>query len=235
MTDHKPSNPKDAVGAKKLMLHLVPSIVMILAALGFSEGAFKYGKYNWRKAGVRFSIYLDAIHRHLQKLQDGEWADDDTQVPHLASIIACCGIIADAKSLGMLTDDRPPRAATATEIKNAEKVADHLRELFKDHNPHQHTISDFSTDTMTVVVTEKKPRLPAPGTKVRAVRDHLLGDKEFGQAGGPRKESVTGIVKSVDRNVLVALDDGFEGWREHGKGSQKFWYFKPSEIMEIMP
>ena len=49
----KASNPKDAIGSRKLMLHVVPSTVDIYAALGFTEGALKYGKFNWRVAGVR--------------------------------------------------------------------------------------------------------------------------------------------------------------------------------------
>ncbi len=144
MIDTKPTNPKDAIGSKKLALHLVPSIVSTYAALGFTEGALKYGKYNWRVAGVRMSIYLDAIYRHLAKLQNGEWADKETRVPHIASIIACSGIIADAYASGKLTDDRPPAQELLPDwIDNqGREITAHLQELFKDYSPHQHTILD---------------------------------------------------------------------------------------------
>ena len=48
----KPTNPKDAIGAAKLPLHLVPDTLRIYAAMAFAEGASKYGAYNWRAAGA---------------------------------------------------------------------------------------------------------------------------------------------------------------------------------------
>lgn len=150
-----PLNPKDAIGQGKLPMHLVPTAVTRYAALAFAEGALKYGKYNWRVAGVRMSIYLDALHRHLAKLQDGEWADGDslgpdaegnpqgTGVPHLASIIACSGIILDAWECAKLTDDRPPVNAIASENTDmGQKHIAHLKALFATYTPHQHTIAD---------------------------------------------------------------------------------------------
>jgi hypothetical protein len=144
MIDLKPTNPKDAVGSKKLAMHLVPSVVQAYAALAFTEGALKYGKYNWRVAGVRVSIYLDAISRHVAAYQNGEWADADTGVPHLASVLACVGIILDAYHSGKLTDDRPPAQPELKGFIDGQMAAitQHLQKIFKDHNPHQHTILD---------------------------------------------------------------------------------------------
>jgi len=156
----KPSNslnPKDAIGMGKLPMHLVPTAVTRYAALGFAEGALKYGKYNWRVAGVRISIYLDALHRHLAKLQDGEWCDGDslgpdadgnpqgTQVPHLASIICCAGIILDAWEVDKLTDDRPPiNANTSIDMESRQAHIAHLKKMFESYTFHQHTITDAS-------------------------------------------------------------------------------------------
>lgn len=155
----KPSNPKDAIGATKLPIHLVPSAVTRYASLAYFEGASKYGKYNWRVAGARMSIYLDAIHRHLLKLQDGEWADGDmvdpaepvdleappTHVPHLASIIACCGIILDAYEVNKLNDDRPPiNPVAGANMDVMKKHLAHLKTIFAAYSPHQHVITDES-------------------------------------------------------------------------------------------
>ena len=150
-----PLNPKDAIGQGKLPMHLVPTAVTRYAALGFAEGALKYGKYNWRVAGVSMSNYLDAIHRHLAKLQDGEWADGDslgpdaegnpqgTCVPHLASLICCAGIILDAYECNKLTDDRPPiNGVTSANTDLAQAHIAHLKALFVSYTPHQHTIAD---------------------------------------------------------------------------------------------
>ena len=152
----KPTNPKDAVGGGKLPMHLGPAAIQVLASLSFLEGALKYGKFNWRVAGVRMSIYLDAMKRHIAKLENGEWADKKTKVPHLGSIIACCGIIEDARLCEKLTDDRPPPAPYSDYIDGWEPVVAHLKELFKDYNPKQYTINDHKQET--------------PGTSTEAAR-----------------------------------------------------------------
>lgn len=138
----KDTNPKDAIGMNKLPLDLVPDTLDIYASLAFAEGALKYGKFNWRIAGVRASIYIAALKRHLDKYNNGEWADEKTKVPHLSSIIACAAVLADAHEIGKLTDDRPPAAPIDRIIKDVEPIVLHLKDLFKDHHPHQYTIHD---------------------------------------------------------------------------------------------
>lgn len=138
----KDTNPKDAVGMTKLPLDLVPDTLMIYASLSFAEGALKYGKFNWRVAGVRASIYIAALERHLAKYKNGEWADASTGVPHLSSILACVGILLDAYTVGKLTDDRPPYAPVATLIDQLTPIVLQLKEKFKNFHPHQYTIGD---------------------------------------------------------------------------------------------
>jgi hypothetical protein len=140
--DTKPTNPKDAIGSTKLPLGLVPSTINAEVALAYLEGALKYGRYNWRIAGVRASIYNDALERHRSKWWNGENADRRTRVKHLASIIACAGILLDAELCGKLTDDRPPAAPVADLIDGYEERVKFLIDLFKDHHPHQYTIAD---------------------------------------------------------------------------------------------
>lgn len=144
--DTKDTNPKDAIGCKKLPLHLVPSSGIAMTAMAFVEGALKYGKYNWRVAGVRNSIYLDAMKRHYEKYLNGEDVDLKTGVSHLASICACAMIIMDARLCGKLTDDRPPRAPVGDLIDLLAEDVARLQALFKDHHPHQHTIADGQKD-----------------------------------------------------------------------------------------
>lgn len=141
-TEEKPSNPKDLIGSNKLPLDLVPDLTMAYASLGHLEGDLKYGLVNWREAGVRTSIYIAALRRHVAKFYDaGEWADPVTHVPHLASALACIGIILDAHHAGKLTDDRPrPNPETAKVIEQLGEVVVHLKELFKDKNPIHYTI-----------------------------------------------------------------------------------------------
>lgn len=142
LNDLKDTNPKDAIGCKKLPLHLVPASGIATTALAFLEGALKYGKYNWRITGVCASIYLDAMKRHIDKWESGEDVDLKTGVPHLASVCACAMIIMDARLCGKLNDDRPPSAPLSDLIDLLSDDVQRLQELFKDHHPHQYTIAD---------------------------------------------------------------------------------------------
>lgn len=138
----KATNPKDAIGMTKLPLHLIPGSAKAHLAIAFLEGALKYGKYNWRVAGVRSSIYLDAMERHLEKYKNGENSDPETGVHHLASVMACAAIILDAKECGKLTDDRPPMAPVSGLIDELAADVEFLKQLYENENPHQCTIED---------------------------------------------------------------------------------------------
>jgi hypothetical protein len=140
--ESKDTNPKDAIAGSKLPLHLVPDTIPIFAALAFTEGAAKYGAYNWRIAGVKASVYISALERHMMKYKNGEWADEKTGVPHLASVLACAGILLDANLCGKLTDDRPPSNKTSFIIDSLEPVVSHIKGLFADKDPHHYTIKD---------------------------------------------------------------------------------------------
>lgn len=143
--DAKPSNPKDAIGSKKLDLSLAPATLQVMAATAFLEGALKYGRYNWRIAGVRASIYVAALLRHVFKWYNGQDHDTTTRVHHLDNAIACLAIMRDAELYGKLNDDRPPapdRDAMAKLIDSQADIVAHLQKMFAVHNPHQYTIAD---------------------------------------------------------------------------------------------
>jgi len=140
----KPSNPKDAIGSTKLPMHLIPGTALAHLSLAFLEGALKYGKFNWRVAGVRASIYLDAMKRHIEKWENGDDCDPETLVNHLSSVMACCAIVLDASLCGKLTDDRPPKAPVGGLIDALAVNVKHLQDLFAGHSPHHHTITDNS-------------------------------------------------------------------------------------------
>lgn len=142
MPETKPTNPKDIVGSGKLPLELVPATIDAYASLAFLEGALKYGRFNWRVAGVRASIYKAALDRHVERWWNGEDVDPSTGVPHLASAIACIGILLDAKTCGKLTDDRPPPAPLGDLLEDLRRRMPLLRELFDGEAPHQYTIAD---------------------------------------------------------------------------------------------
>lgn len=102
----KPTNPKDLIGSGKLPLHLWPQTASAFGCLGLLDGMLKYGRTNWRVAGVRASIYFDAAVRHLTAWFEGEDADPDSGLNHLSHGLACLGILVDAMCANKLIDDR---------------------------------------------------------------------------------------------------------------------------------
>ena len=128
----KDTNPKDRVASSRLDLSLFPSTARAYGALAMTEGDLKYGGYNYRIAGVKASIYYAAANRHLDKWFNGEWADQKTGVPHLASALACIGVLIDAIECNKLNDDRPPKCNMDTLLENMEKKVIHLQKLFPD-------------------------------------------------------------------------------------------------------
>lgn len=109
MTD-KPTNQKDAVGVGKMPMSCLPSVPAAEVATAMFEGARKYGRHNWRKAGVRSSIYYDAAMRHLMAWWEGEDIDPDSRMPHIVKAMAGLMVLRDAQVNGQETDDRPPAA-----------------------------------------------------------------------------------------------------------------------------
>jgi len=104
----KATNPKQAVGDSKVPLHQNPLSTEVFLALGHLDGLLKYGQRNFDLMGVSLSTYIGALKRHASRMQEGEWLDPDSGLPHLCHILACASIVADASVRGMLNDDRAP-------------------------------------------------------------------------------------------------------------------------------
>lgn len=107
------NNPKTAIGALKVPLHLVPPSAKHYLAMALADGAKKYGPYNWRDAAISISVYKAAMERHMDAFWDGEELAPDSGVHHVAHAMACCALILDAMSVGKLHDDRPTAGAVA--------------------------------------------------------------------------------------------------------------------------
>lgn len=139
----KLSNPKDAIGSNKMPLHLWPESASVMGCLGLLDGALKYGRANWRDAGVRASIYYDALRRHLAKQFEGQEIDTDSGLPHDSHMLACLAIIVDAKAAGKYIDDRQYRGEGF--IKLLEDMTPHVARLKAVHagkTPKHWTIQD---------------------------------------------------------------------------------------------
>lgn len=139
--DAKPSNPKDLIGSGKLPLHLWPTTATALGSLGLLDGMLKYGRSNFRAVGVRASIYYDAASRHLNAWMEGEDADPDSGLPHLAHALACLAIIVDAEAAGKLTDDRCAPGGYRKLVGQLTPHVARLKELHAGKDPKHYTIS----------------------------------------------------------------------------------------------
>lgn len=127
----KDTNPKDAVGSKKPPMSTVSGPVLQEVGVAMLEGALKYGRHNYRVAGVRSSVYYDALFRHMIAWWEGEDIDPDSGVSHLSKAIAGLAVLRDAQINNMLNDDRPPRP-NKEHAKELQKIVDKLLEKYPD-------------------------------------------------------------------------------------------------------
>jgi hypothetical protein len=107
--DKKDTNPKDAVGVRKVPMSTVPAMVMLEVGNAMLEGACKYGRHNYRVSGVRSSVYYDAAMRHLMAWWEGQDTDPDSGCSHIVKAIAGLTVLRDAMLNEKITDDRPPK------------------------------------------------------------------------------------------------------------------------------
>lgn len=108
MSDWKDTNPKDAVGVMKSPMSVIPGNVLQEVGIALMEGARKYGRHNYRVAGVRASVYYDAAMRHLIAWWEGQDTDPDSGLSHITKAIAGLIVFRDAMINNMFNDDRPP-------------------------------------------------------------------------------------------------------------------------------
>lgn len=107
----KETNPKDAVGVRKAPMSTVPAGVLMELGVAMLEGARKYGRHNYRVAGIRASVYYDGTMRHMMDWWEGADLDPDSGISHITKAIAGLVVLRDAMLNEMWTDDRPPRMA----------------------------------------------------------------------------------------------------------------------------
>lgn len=139
--DQKATNPKDAIGIRKLAFSVLPWRVLCRVALAMMEGAAKYGRHNYRVAGVRASVYFDAVvGRHLTDWWEGTDIDPDSGLHHVDKAIAGLMVMRDSMLQGNFTDDRPPRGDV--DMAELNTLAAAILDQHKDKNPKHCTIED---------------------------------------------------------------------------------------------
>lgn len=131
----KKIHPKDIQGNKKVPLSLIPPSAYIFQSISHNLGGRVkgYGPYNWRdkKQPVSYSVYLEAIFRHMLLAMDGEDFDDESLGPHESSIMACCSIIMDARLNETLVDDRHKTGRLKKLMKDTENLLVEQKKNYK--------------------------------------------------------------------------------------------------------
>lgn len=139
--DKKLGNPKDGIGSKKVGRRTVPVTALLQLSLAMLEGGLKYGEHNWSRTGALASVYYDAMDRHLMRYWAGEDYDHElfekagVKVHHLAKVMACCAILIDAETRGVLDDDRPPALESEVLFEEANQSVVHMLEAYPDPPP----------------------------------------------------------------------------------------------------
>lgn len=105
---NKPTNPKNSCGIKKVPMNGMPINVLMEVGLVKLHGDLKYGRFNWREAGVRASVYYDAAFRHLAAWYEGEDIDPDSGIHHISHAITGLAVLRDSMLQDNWVDDRPP-------------------------------------------------------------------------------------------------------------------------------
>lgn len=105
-TDDPGVNPKDAIASAKPNHSLVSAPMMDGIAAGLTNGAAKYGRFNWRAVPVKAMVYTAAASRHIKAWERGEDFASDSGVHHLDHAIASLCILRDAEAFGALVDNR---------------------------------------------------------------------------------------------------------------------------------
>jgi hypothetical protein len=54
---------------------LIPIYALRVVSKRFEDGAFKYGRDNWKK-GIPLSRYVDSLYRHLWQYMEGDTTED---------------------------------------------------------------------------------------------------------------------------------------------------------------
>lgn len=137
----KDTNPKDAIGtAKWRQFTVVPMQVLWEVGVGMLEGTLKYGRHNYRGAGVRASVYVDAALGHIHQFWEGEDIDKDSGLSHVTKAICSLFVLRDAMMNEMWNDDRPPKARDMDKLRDelGKLVAENF-ERYAHKDPHHYT------------------------------------------------------------------------------------------------
>lgn len=117
-------NPKDLAAQAKPGLGIIPLYPLMQLSCALTEGARKYGLWNWRRQRVQYSVYLGAAMRHLMQCYAGQMMDRDSLLSHITKASAGLVILEDAIRHNVAVDDRMVQDV------DWEELREHIEMLF---------------------------------------------------------------------------------------------------------
>jgi len=138
--DPKETNPKAAVGVRKVSPSVVPMNVVLEASLGMLEGAAKYGRSNYLISGARASVYFDGTMRHILDWWHGQDVDPDSGLHHISKAISSLMVLRACMLADKFEDDRPP--VVPLDIATLNQAAAEILDRHKDKHPKHFTCKD---------------------------------------------------------------------------------------------
>ena len=170
----KDTNPKDSVGSGKWrQFGTMPMRVLWEVAVAMMEGGLKYGRHNYREAGVRATVYTDAAIGHVTQWIEGEDKDPDTGLSHITKAIASLMVLRDGMLEDNFVDDRPYRH------KGLDAHRDELQQIV------DNMIKKHSSPCKPYIEIERENGVSAnPAKPVEAVRQYEAGKQSGGWASG---------------------------------------------------
>ena len=133
----KDTNPKDVVGVRKAPMSTVPANVLAEIGVAMLEGSMKYGRHNYRAAGVRGSVYYDGVMRHLMAWWEGEDIDPDSGMNHIVKAMTSLVVLRDAMHNDKWSDDRPPK--TKEFYSELNKLSSSIIDRYSEVKPQHYT------------------------------------------------------------------------------------------------
>lgn len=130
------TNPKDGIGIRKWRQYaVVPCSFVWGMGVAMLEGALKYGRHNYRVAGVRASVYVDAAKGHIDQFWEGEDLDPDSQLHHILKAGASLAVLYDGIAYENWVDDRPPKMNLDAFRKEMQQAVDTVFDKYPDAVP----------------------------------------------------------------------------------------------------
>lgn len=105
----KAIDPKQSCASKKIQFDAVPISLLLHAVPGNSDGADKYGIWNWLKlpdGTMSLNTYLNALQRHLLLFRAGQDYTSDSKIHNLKSMVAGLAVVLDGLLFDKVHDDR---------------------------------------------------------------------------------------------------------------------------------